>query len=67
MFLSVDIDRKVSKKDSKLAIHSVFGKDTVTDEVIRYYTKNDLFLASLYEDTKNQLYTCLKCLAKVTY
>lgn len=67
MFSSVDIDRKVSRKDRELAIRSVFGEDTVTDEVVRYYAKNDLFLASSYEDAKNQLRTCLKCLEKLTY
>ena len=67
MFSSVDVDKKVSRKDRELAIRSVFGEDTVTDEVVRYYAKNDLFLASSYEDTKNQLRTCLKCLEKLTY
>ena len=67
MFSSVDVDKKVSRKDRELAIRSVFGEDTVTDEVVRYYAKNDLFLAASYEDTKNQLRTCLKCLEKLTY
>jgi hypothetical protein len=66
MFSSVDVDRKVSRKDRELAIRSVFGEDTVTDEVVRYYAKNDLFLAVSYEDAKNQLRTCLKCLEKLT-
>jgi hypothetical protein len=66
MFSSVDVDRKVSRKDRELAIRSVFGEDTVTDEVVRYYAKNDLFLAVTYEDAKNQLRTCLKCLEKLT-
>ena len=64
MFSSVDVDRKVSRKDRELAIRSVFGGNTVTDEVVRYYAKNDLFLAVSYEDAKNQLRTCLKCLEK---
>jgi hypothetical protein len=34
---------------------------------VRYYAKNDLFLATSYEGTKNQLRTCLKCLEKLTY
>jgi hypothetical protein len=67
MFSSIDIDKKVSRKDRELAIRSVFGEDVVTDEVVKYYAKNDLFLASSYEDAKNQLRTCLKCLEKLTY
>jgi hypothetical protein len=67
MFSSIDIDKKVSRKDRELAIRSVFGEDVVTDEVVKYYAKNDLFLASTYEDAKNQLRTCLKCLEKLTY
>jgi hypothetical protein len=67
MFSSVDVDKKVSRKDRELAIRSVFGEDTVTDEVVRYYAKNDLFLAASYEDAKNQLRTCLKCLEKLTH
>jgi hypothetical protein len=67
MFSSVDVDKKISRKDRELAIRSVFGEDTVTDEVVRYYAKNDLFLAASYEDAKNQLRTCLKCLEKLTH
>jgi hypothetical protein len=67
MFSSIDIDKKVSRKDRELAIRSVFGEDVVTDEVVKYYAKNDLFLAASYEDAKNQLRTCLKCLEKLTY
>ena len=67
MFSSIDIDKKVSRKDRELAIRSVFGEDAVTDEVVKYYAKNDLFLASSYEDAKNQLRTCLKCLERLTY
>jgi hypothetical protein len=67
IFSSIDIDKKVSRKDRELAIRSVFGENTVTDEVVKYYAKNDLFLAASYDDAKNQLRTCLKCLEKLTY
>jgi hypothetical protein len=67
MFSSIDIDKKVSRKDCELTIRSVFGKNIVTNEVVKYYAKNDLFLVALYNDAKNQLRTCLKCLEKLTY
>ena len=67
MFSSVDVDKKISRRDRELAIRSVFGEDTVTNEVVKCYAKNDLFLAATYEDAKNQLRTCLKCLEKLTY
>jgi hypothetical protein len=67
MFSSIDIDKKVSRKDRELAIRLVFSKNTVTNEVVKYYAKNDLFLAASYNDMKNQLRTCLKCLKKLTY
>jgi hypothetical protein len=67
MFLSVDIDRKVSRNNQELTIRSDFGKATVTDKGVRYYANNDLFLVTSDEDTKNQLRTCLKCLEKLTY
>ena len=67
VFSSVDVDKKISRRDRELAIRSVFGKDTVTGEVVKYYAKNNLFLAASYEDAKNQLCTCLKCLEKLTY
>jgi hypothetical protein len=53
MFSSIDIDKKVSRKLCELAIRSVFGENTVTNEVVKYCAKNDLFLATSEDDEKN--------------
>jgi hypothetical protein len=67
MFSSINIDKKVSRKDHELTICSVFGENTVTNEVVKYYTKNNLLLAASYDNAKNQLRNCLKFLEKLTY
>ncbi len=45
MFLPLADAKPRSKKDRELAIRSVFGEGKVDDETVKYYLKNNLFLA----------------------
>ncbi len=56
-----------SKKDRELAIRSVFGEGKVDDETVKYYLKNNLFLAKSLEQAERQIKTGVKFLEKITH
>jgi hypothetical protein len=56
-----------SKKDRELAIRSVFGEGKVDDETVKYYLKNNLFLAKTLEQAERQIKTGVKFLEKITH
>jgi hypothetical protein len=55
-----------SKRDRELAIRSVFGEGKVDDETVKYYLKNNLFLAKSLEQAERQIKTGVKFLEKLT-
>jgi hypothetical protein len=67
MFSPLSDSAPHSKKDRELAIRSVFGEGKVDDETVRYYMKNNLFLAKTMEQGERQIKTGVKFLERLTY
>jgi hypothetical protein len=67
MFSPLADARPRSKKDKELAIRSVFGEGKVDEETVKYYLKNNLFLAKTLEQGERQIKTGVKFLEKLTH
>jgi hypothetical protein len=67
MFSPLSDSQPRSKKDRELAIRSVFGEGKVDDDTVKYYMKNNLFLAKTMEQGERQIKTGIKFLEKLTY
>lgn len=67
MFSPLSDARPNSKKDREPAIRSVFGEGKVDDDTVKYYMKNNLFLANTMEQGEQQIKTGVKFLEKLTY
>jgi hypothetical protein len=55
-----------SKRDWELKIRSFFGEGKVNDEPVKYYLKNNLFLAKSLEQAVRQIKTVVTFLEKLT-
>ena len=67
MFSPLADARPRSKKDRELAIRSVFREGKVDEETVKYYLKNNLFLAKTLEQAERQIKTGVKFREKLTH
>jgi hypothetical protein len=67
MFSPLAHAKPTSKRDRELAIRSVFGEGKVNEETVKYYLKNNLFLAKSLEQAERQIKTGVKFFERLTY
>jgi hypothetical protein len=66
MFRPITATHTKDKKGRQQQVRSMFGSTELDNEAIKYYAKNDFYLAETLEGLEEQIYTCIKCLEKFT-
>ena len=66
MFRPLTAPHSSDKKGRRQQVRSMFGSTELDDDAVRYYAENDFYLADSLEGLEEQIYTCIKCLEKLT-
>jgi hypothetical protein len=66
MFRPITATHTKDKKGRQQQVRSMFGSTELDNEAVKYYAKNDFYLAETLEGLEEQIYTCIKCLEKFT-
>jgi hypothetical protein len=66
MFKPITATHTKDKKGRQQQVRSMFRSTALNNKAIKYYAKNDFYLAKNLKGLKEQIYTCIKCLKKFT-
>jgi hypothetical protein len=66
MFRPLTAPHSSDKKGRRQQVRSMFGSTELDDDAVSYYAENDFYLANSLEGLEEQIYTCIKCLEKLT-
>jgi hypothetical protein len=66
MFSPLGAVKGSDQKSKILQVRSMFGSTKLDEESIKYFAKNDFYLADTLASLEEQLFTCIKCLEKLT-
>ena len=66
MFSPIGTNRSTDQKSRILQVRAMFGSTELDEESIKYFAKNDFYLADNLSGLKEQIYTCIKLLEKLT-
>jgi hypothetical protein len=67
MFSPLGAVKSSDQKSKILQVRSMFGSTKLDEESIKYFAKNDFYLlADTLAGLEEQLFTCIKCLEKLT-
>ena len=66
MFSPLGSNNSSDQKSRILQVRSMFGSTELDEESIKYFAKNDFYLADNLSGLEEQIYTCIKCLEKLT-
>ena len=66
MFSPLAANQRSDQKSRVLQIRSMFGSTELDEDSVKYFAKNDFYLADSLAGLEEQIYTCIKCLDKLT-
>ena len=66
MFSPLGASRKSDQKSRILQVKSMFGSSELDEDSIKYFAKNDFYLADNLPGLEEQIYTCVKLLERLT-
>lgn len=66
MFSPLEAIRSKDQKSRILQVKSMFGSTELDEDSIKYFAKNDFYLADGLPGLEEQTYTCIKLLEKLT-
>ena len=66
MFSPLGAKKSTDQKSRVLQVKSMFGSTELDEESIKYFAKNDFYLASDLSGLQEQIHTCVKLLEKLT-
>ena len=66
MFSPLDSNHSSDQKSRILQVKSMFGSSELDEDSIKYFAKNDFYLAGNLSGLEEQIYTCIRLLETLT-